>query len=275
MTIELSTLVRIGQGRAAEVFALDRARVVKVARATADDSLEREAAALRAAKQAGMSVPAVHELTEIDGRRALVMDRAPGVDMLRRFGARPWTLLRAGSKLGRLHAKLHATVAPDVLPTVKAEIARRIETSPHVPPDVLARVTQILAGLPDGDRLCHLDYHPGNVLTDGATLTVIDWPAACRGDPLADVAATVLALRGGTPTPGTPLLTRLFAPLGRKVLLGGYSRGYQRARPIDRALLHRWQVVMACLRLTYGIGGEREPLLATIDRRAHNNDAIR
>jgi hypothetical protein len=46
--IDLSKLTRIGQGRTAEVFALDEARVIKVARdGAAAASLDREATAMR------------------------------------------------------------------------------------------------------------------------------------------------------------------------------------------------------------------------------------
>jgi len=261
MAVDLTQLKRIGQGRAAEVFALGDDRVVKVARAGASESIDREAAALRAAHAAGMPVPEAYELIDIDGRRALVMGRAPGIDMLTGFARRPWTLLRAGAKLGRLHAQLHDTIAPPTLPAANGEIERRIVASPHVPPDVRERVVGMLRELPDGDRLCHFDFHPANVITDGARLTVIDWPGACRGDPLADVAATLIALRGGKTTPGTPLVTRLFAPLGRKLILGGYRRGYCAQQAIDRERLDRWLVVLAGVRLTYDIAGERDGLL--------------
>lgn len=264
MTIDLASLVRIGQGREAEVFEIDSDRVIKVSRGTGE-SLDREAAALRAAHGAGMPVPAALELIEVDGRRALVMSRARGTEMLTGFARRPWTLLRAGSKLGRLHARLHETVAPTTLPTAREMVERRIADSPHVPSTVRDRVTSILRELPDGDRLCHFDFHPANVIGAGSELTVIDWPAACRGDPLADVAATVIVLRGGKTTPGTPLITRLFAPIGRKLLLGGYLRGYRAKQPIDRERFARWEVVLACVRLTYAIAGERELLLSTIE----------
>jgi len=264
MAIELSALRRIGQGRAAEVFELDAERVIKVARDAADASLEREAAALRAAHGAGMPVPAVHELVEVDGRRALVMQRATGTDMLTGFARKPSTLLGAGSKLGRLHARLHDTPAPSGLPTAHEVIERRISESPDVADDVRARASSVLRELPDGDRLCHFDFHPGNVMASGEELVVIDWPGACSGDPLADVAATLIALRGGKTTPGTPLVTRLFAPLGRRLLLGGYQRGYRATRTIDGEALARWLIVLAALRLTYAIPGERELLLATI-----------
>ena len=249
---------RIGQGRAAEVFALGDDRVVKVARADAAAALEREAIALRAAHAAGLPVPVPHELLDIDGRRALVMGRVAGSDMLTSFARKPWTLLRAGRKLGRLHARLHEAAAPSGLPSAKTVLERSIADSAHVPEAARDRVLGILRELPDGDRLCHFDFHPGNVIV-GSELTVIDWASACRGDPLADVAATLIALGGGKTTPGTPLVTRLFAPIGRKLILGGYRRGYRIA---DREALARWRIVLAGLRLTYAIEGEQEHLLA-------------
>jgi Ser/Thr protein kinase RdoA (MazF antagonist) len=263
--IDLASLTRIGQGRAAEVFALDETRVIKVAREGAGASLEREAAAMRAAHGAGMPVPAAHELVEVDGRRALIMGRAAGTDMLTRFARKPWTLLRAGGKLGRLHARLHEATAPAELPTAREVIESRVTESSVLTPAVRRRVLDVLRTLPDGDRLCHFDFHPANVITDGNQLVVIDWPGACRGDPLADVAASLVILRGGKTTPGTPLITRLLAPIGRKLLLRGYRRGYRTQHSIDEAALASWLVVLSGMRLTYSIAGEQEMLLATID----------
>ena len=262
---DLATLTRIGQGRTAEVFALDDERVIKVARDGAGPALDREAVALRGANAAGMPVPRVYDLVDVEGRRALIMERVRGVDMLGRLGSKPWTLVGAGAKLGRLHAHLHETIAPNELPSLQEVIAQRIAASPYVPEPVREPVLAILRGLPDGDRLCHLDFHPANVMVDGDRMTVIDWPGATRGDPLADVALTTIILRGGKTTPGSPLMTRLLAPLGRKVLLGGYLRGYRAARAIDQEPFERWSVVAATLRLSYDIAGEAEALIATIE----------
>jgi hypothetical protein len=50
------------------------------------------------------------------------------------------------------------------------------------------QLLRLLDGLPDGDRLCHNDYHPRNILFDGKDHTVIDWDSATIGDPAGDVA---------------------------------------------------------------------------------------
>ena len=46
---------------------------------------------------------------------------------------------------------------------------------------------EAIAEMPDGDRLCHGDFHPLNILGDTADPLIIDWPDARRGEPAADV----------------------------------------------------------------------------------------
>jgi len=49
-----------------------------------------------------------------------------------------------------------------------------------------------LKELPDGDALCHNDYHPLNVISNRGKLIIIDWDSAMIGDPAGDVAHTFL-----------------------------------------------------------------------------------
>lgn len=256
----LEGLPLIGQGRAAEVFQLDADRVLKVARAGAEAAVEREAVALRAAQAAGAPVPALHEVGTYDGRSGIVMTRVRGKDMLSDLGRRPWLIVRVGAKLGRIHAQVHRASAPAELPSVKAYAEERVARLPAAQRD---KVLALMRELPDGDRLCHLDFHPGNVIRDGATMVVIDWSSAARGDPLADVAFTVLGLQGGAAPPGTALVTRVLAPIGRGMIVRGYLRSYRRHAELERPRLSRWRVVAAGVRLSYEIAGEQD-LLARI-----------
>ena len=259
----LEGLKLLGQGRAAEVFELDAERVLKVARAGSESALEREATAMRAAQAAGAPVPAVYEVGRYDDRVGIVMARARGQDMLSDLARRPWTLVRVGAKLGRIHAQVHRASAPNDLPSITAYARERVAGAP-IQQALRDKVQAILGELPDGDRLCHLDFHPGNIMRDGATMVVIDWSSAAGGDPLADVAFTALGLQGGKAPPGTALLTRIFAPIGRGMIVRGYLRSYRQHAGLDATRLARWRVVAAGVRLSYGIEGEQELLTRII-----------
>ena len=52
-----------------------------------------------------------------------------------------------------------------------------------------------IADMPDGDRLCHGDFHPMNILGEASQPVIIDWSDARRGDPAADVCRTYLLMK--------------------------------------------------------------------------------
>ena len=57
--------------------------------------------------------------------------------------------------------------------------------------------------------LIHMDFHPVNLICDGATITgIIDWTGAAAGDPRADLARTAITLLAAPVPPGPlrPLL---------------------------------------------------------------------
>jgi hypothetical protein len=67
---------------------------------------------------------------------------------------------------------------------------------------LLERIHEIGADTPAmiGDDLVHLDFHPGNVLTDAGRLTgVIDWDGATRGDRHFDLTTLRFTLAGRAP----------------------------------------------------------------------------
>jgi aminoglycoside phosphotransferase (APT) family kinase protein len=256
-------LERIGEGREAEVFALSPDRVLRLARAaTFAPAIDHEYAALVAAGEAGAPVPEVYERVEVDGRPGLVVGRLDSRNLLLEIGSRPWRVMTISRSLGALHGRIHSVVAPPSLPSVHSRLRERLE-SPLVPADVGERVVPLLEALPRGDRLCHGDFHPGNVLVRprGGEAVAIDWTGASRGDPAADVARSYVIVRFGAVGPGATFAVSALARVGRRVLWTGYLRSYGRARTLDPAAVARWLPVIAAARLADDIAGERATLL--------------
>jgi len=263
----IGELQRLGSGREAEVFALGEGRVLRLARtATFRDAVERERVALQVAGRCGAPAPAFFERVDVDGRPGLVLERLDARDLLVGLLRRPWEVVVLPSVLARVHASLHETVAPMELPELRAGVANCL-SSDLVPRDVRAAALQALTHLADGERLCHGDFHPGNVLRrrDGS-YAVIDWKAAARGDPAADVATTRLLVTGAwIPDAGPRPVQLPLAPF-RSALYVAYLRAYRRQRPLDDRSVAAWVPVLAAARLCYGIDQERTRLLAIARR---------
>jgi aminoglycoside phosphotransferase (APT) family kinase protein len=252
----------VAEGREAEVFAEGERTVLKLMRDPAHGwRVEREAAALRTLEAEGYPAPRVVETVVVEGRPGIVMERVDGRDHLAAIGRRPPAVFPAGRSLGRAHVAMHDCAAPPELPDLHDELRERLEAATALPDDLRHRALVALDGLPRGDRLCHGDLHPGNVLGSWASPVVIDWGDATRGDPIADVARTTVLLRVGVPPPGSPFVVRTLAPLGRRILHDGYLAAYRSRRPVDRRLLVRWQVVRAAARLWEPVPDEHPALL--------------
>ena len=263
-----TALRKIAEGREAEIFAWEDGTVLRLLRnPNAQRQVEWEAAAMRAAADAGVRVPALRELTTFDGRPGMIMERVEGTDMLAVVGKKPWLVFSIGALSGRIQAGLHEVRAPETLPPMRAMLRGRIERAGLLPEALARFALSVLDGLPDGDRICHGDLHPGNIMRTDGEPVLIDWTNATRGDPMADYARTDLMIRIGDIPPGQPLVIRYGAIVARGLMLGAYRRAYRRVRPLDTALATRWEVPVAAARVAEGIESENPKLIRLLEER--------
>ena len=142
-------------------------------------------------------------------------------------------------------------------------------TPPSRLPDRFRPVAlRLLDVQPDGDRLNHGDYHPGNVLLSTRGPVVIDWTNATRGTPTADHARTFLTLRLGESPPGVSAVIRYGERFGRRFFLQGYARSYRRHGAVDDTSVEAWMVAHAAARFAEGIEGEYPSLTRYLEERA-------
>jgi aminoglycoside phosphotransferase (APT) family kinase protein len=258
-------LESVGAGRQAEIFAWPAGGVLKLFRRPEDRaSAQKEAAVMYALEATEIPMPRILGTVSIEQRPGIIMERLDGPDQLTLLGRKPWSIWTASTNLARLHARLHATTAPEQLPSLRTTVRQEIARSDLVPSDCKQIAFDALDRLPDGAQVCHWDFHPGNVIETIEGPKVIDWTSARRGDALADVARTLLILRGGALPPEAPFLVRRLTAIGRAVLGWRYLNEYRRLRPFQDRELGLWGLVNAASRLSYGIASEREQLLALV-----------
>lgn len=253
----------IAQGRTAEIYAWDDRYILKLFRDWwPSDRVEYEARIARAVYAAGVPSPAPGEIVEINGRHGLIYERLEGISMLQEMNARPWSILKNARLLAELQAQIHQQSIPG-LPTYKERSAQDIRNAPHLREDQRERVLALLAVLPDDQKLCHGDFHPGNILLTKRGPVIIDWLTACTGSPWADVARTIVIGNVGVKTAGDQisLVTRMFVKLYFQI----YRNHYEALLADTQKLIERWIPVMAAARLNEDIASEREALWSLVE----------
>jgi Phosphotransferase enzyme family len=196
----------LAAGNVAEVFEWD-SRVVKLYRSPAAKPAAFREAAINAAVEAmGIPVPAVWGVRQIGSRWGIVFDRVRQASFAEQMRGDPVAVPRYLEKLAQLHTLIHAHPAPQ-LGSLKIRLATNIARTELLDEPRKQLLLSGLADMPEGDRLCHGDFHSINVLGEISQPVVIDWPDACRGDPAADVCRSYLLLKLHAEEIAEPYLT--------------------------------------------------------------------
>jgi uncharacterized protein (TIGR02172 family) len=252
----------IAEGRTAEIFLWDEHHILKLYRDWCPPHwIKYEARIARAVYDAGIPSPAAGEILEINGRQGLIYERIRGISMLQDMNAHPWTILKHARSLAELHVKINQQSITG-LPSYKEGLRYTISKTPHLPDDLRNKTLALLDTLPDDQRLCHGDYHPGNVILTKDGPIVIDWMTASAGSPWTDVARTSLLLSIGPKGAG-----KLVSPMIRMIIElyhRTYLNQYHALVPDTKNELNRWTPVIAAARLNEDIVPEREALIKMV-----------
>jgi len=267
----VSELVRIGEGRSAEILEWEAGRVLRLYHAGASLGwVQRELRVFRAVHEADVPCPGVYPVDSEDGllrvedRLGFVMDRIDGPTMLEKLTEQPWKLWPLARLLAKLHADIHDQCS-QTLPSQRERFHRVIDhLAEQLEPDVIARLHQTLDNLDDGNVICHGDFHPDNIILSDRGPMIIDWGPATAGAPAADVAWTVFLFKNGGYPPGMRWWQRIIMAVLRRLFLFAYLRSYFRLSATSRGDVEDWEVVNAAIRLADGFPEERDGLLQVL-----------
>jgi len=211
--------------------------------------------------EAGLPVPAVGESIEVNGRIGVVYEYIEGGNMGDRLlgvrEAKPEMVFQLAQVFAELHVDINTWGNVPELHPQQPQLERVIRAVDVLPRDLKEATLKILHELPEGDCLCHGDFHPYNVLMSPRGPAIIDWNNASIGNPLADVALSALILSGvSVSEPSYHSLIDQFEK--------AYVKRYFELLPDEQEHLAAWRPVMAAVRLAENIPGLHEWLLTQI-----------
>lgn len=211
----------------------------------------------------GLLIPAVGEIVYVDGRVGLPYQKCAGEPMGEDLARHPWRLVSYAIALANLHAKMHNKPLQADVPSLRSKLEHKIRDAKLLPEHLRFAVLKALETMPDGDRLCHGDFHIGNIMLGQAEPIIIDWIDASIGNPIADVARTSILTRGMVEV--EPQFSR-FQRFGLRIMYAVYLFRYFQLRPGGQDEYHRWLPIIAAGRLNENIPGWDAWLLAEVNK---------
>ncbi|MDY7104861.1 MAG: aminoglycoside phosphotransferase family protein [Actinomycetota bacterium] len=262
----------LARGNTADVLVWSSDTVAKVLHETTPDEwAAHEAATVRLVRDAGLPAPAVRDVTTVAGRPALILERVDGPSMWDLARREPGRIAEVGRALADLQERITAVRAPAGIADLHARLRAKIVDAHVLAPSDRAEALRRLDALPAGDRLCHGDLHPGNVLWGPDGPVVVDWFDASAGHPFADVTRTSLLVR----PPSRELTGAPHLPGGSRSMLRGLHDAYL-ARVVERrgcvGELAAWEPVVAAGRLSEQV--PHEDLLGVWQRRGSTDRRV-
>lgn len=259
-------LTLIGSGNTADVYEIDSTKILKLFKSGMTKEIcEIEFTNTKSAGSVISAVPAAYQTVETDGRYGAVYEKISGYSMLDRMTTKIWTSITQAKLLAKYHADIQKESAHP-FPTVKQKLKHDISRSDLLTEEEKRKVYRYLDSLPEGNTLCHFDFHPGNVIIQEDKPVIIDWMTLCYGDKCSDVARTGIILKFSE-LPNGPWLVKKMVHYLHNRLYKVYIKEYLKITGISKKDVEQWVLPVAAARLREGISKqEKEALLKLIRR---------
>ena len=255
----------IGQGNTAEIYKLDDNKILKLFRNGLDKRIiEREYQNGRFLQNVLECVPKVYEMVEVDGRYGIIYEEIQGTDMLKCMLTSLWKINTFAKQLAHYHLNIQKPIEGHLI-TVKAKLEDDLNSVEILPAEKKEIIRAYLDQLPDGNELCHFDFHPGNIMLTKNQAFLIDWMTACSGDACADVARTCIMLKYGQ-VAHAPWLMRQLISILQHHIYKRYIKEYLKISNKKMEDIERWELPVAAARLREWIPeSEKQVLLQLVN----------
>lgn len=181
----ITNLQKLAEGNTAEVFKLDNDRVVKLFKTGySKESMLHEYHNHQVVNKLLDSVPKLYDMVEQKGRFGYIMEQINGTNLAESL-LNEKTFSDAMKQVVFLHKEWNKEASSELI-SYKDWMKTLLENKKNTS-DLLGSINH----LPEGNILCHGDFHPYNILvTRESKLIVIDFANVCRAPKEYDIART-------------------------------------------------------------------------------------
>lgn len=255
----------IGQGRTSEIYQWSQGKILKLFRTGIPiHMIENEYKISLEINKTMKFTPKVYELISLDNRKGIIYEEINGFTMMKRIASKPWLVKKEAQRLAELHKLIQEKVDFE-LPNYKTKLKNDISRTELLSDNIKIRLFKYIEELEDNNILCHGDFHPDNILITKDQPIIIDWMTASKGNPLADIARTIVLFKFAV-IPEKSFIEKKIIDFIRKRLFEEYIKHYIHISEVKFENIEKWELPVAAARLSEWIPvKEKEALLNFIN----------
>ncbi|OAB47174.1 phosphotransferase [Paenibacillus antarcticus] len=245
----------IGIGNTAKVYRWGKTEVIKLFYDQSSAVNEGNNAEL--INNLKLRTPKYSGLVEHEGKMGIVYERIDGPTMLWHIEPSERSLSYNAKIMANLQCEIH-NVENKILPNLKSEITNKVNNSHEISNDEKQIIIDMLKSLPDGNSLCHYDFHPDNIIISPNGPIIIDWLNLLVGSHEADITRTSMMIQSHSLPPNAPnwLIHRDLREFFNKE----YLTEYMKLTDTNEGFLERWMIPTLAARIDEMQGEYRQEI---------------
>jgi len=213
----------IGIGNTAKVYQWGKTEVLKLFYDQSSAQVEAKNAEI--IYNLNLRSPKFSGLVEYEGNIGIVYEKIDGPTMLWHIEPTAKSISYYAKLMANLQSEMH-NVENQIVPNLKSEITNKVNTSHEISIHEKEVIIDKLNSLPDGNSICHYDFHPDNIIISPNGPIIIDWLNLLVGNQEADVTRTAMMIQSHSLPPNAPswLLNRELRDIFNKEYLSEYIK---------------------------------------------------
>ena len=189
-----------------------------------------------------LNVPKLLEVSKVNNRWAIVMERVEGKTLEQLMAENPQKEDEYLNMFVDIQLNILSKNVP-LLNRIKDKFKRKLTNAKNIDEHTKYELLHRLEGMKDHTKLCHGDLNPSNIIiAPNGDYHIIDWAHVTQGNASADVARTYL----------------IFSMQGKTELADKYLNLFVEKSGIEKTNIQNWIPIVAGTQLSKGIAEEQE-----------------
>lgn len=261
MVVVLSVGKLIGKGNTAEVYLWGKNDVIKIFNQCIPEGLiKNEYDTNLQIQYLQLPSPMAKGIIEVEGKKGIIYKKLEGENLTNLLTRNPFSIKKNAKLFSQLHFQIHQKDG-NYLPKQKEYLMKNIQMTDLLTNEEKQSICEYLRSLPEGNQVCHGDFHPDNILVSNDQVKVIDWMTGSSGNPIGDIAKTFIIIKYAYLPKSMPNLIRMFLEVLRDYFCKYYLKEYEKQTGISMEEIEKWTLPIMASRLAEDVHPDEKKVL--------------